>query len=131
MPVFIKDPVGWHHVTESRSGPFGINMLSRGQRLRLLSMRQVGVDTGRLRSSIHTNFSNSNAGSRASIIVRVGSNNPIALLHHEGTKAHEIVPRRAKVLRFPQNGMIRYAMRVWHPGTRPNRYLTDNLSKVV
>lgn len=126
MAVFIKDPKGWHYWTEDRNGPFGRHMRDAGDRLVGLARRQVGVDTGRLRSSI-----NSTVNRSGPIVVRVGSNNPIALMHHEGTKAHEIRPRRAKVLRFMQNGVIRYAMRVWHPGTRPNRYLTDNLPKVV
>jgi hypothetical protein len=60
----------------------------------------------------------------------VGSSHPIALIHHEGTKPHEIIPRRAAVLAFPaawaENG-VAFAMIVFHPGTKPNRYLTDNL----
>ena len=126
MAVFIKDPKGWYHWTEDRNGPFGRHMQSAGDRLVDLARRQVGVDTGNLRRSI-----NSSVNRTGQIVVRVGSNNPIAYMHHEGTKAHEIRPRRAKVLRFVQHGVVRYAMRVWHPGTAANRYLTDNLPKVI
>lgn len=65
--------------------------------------------------------------------MRVGSESPIALLHHEGTRPHTIVPRVARVLRFtPKGGSgFVFAMRVQHPGTQPNRYLTDNLHLAV
>lgn len=63
----------------------------------------------------------------------VGSDNPIALLHHEGTRAHEIRPRHKRVLVFvPKGGgPWVYARRVRHPGTRPSRYLTNNLHLAV
>lgn len=61
----------------------------------------------------------------------VGSDSPIAMLHHEGTKAHIIRPVKAKYLRFPANGGngggFVFAKVVHHPGTKPNRFLTDNL----
>lgn len=59
----------------------------------------------------------------------VGSSHPIALIHHEGTKAHIILPVKARALRFPgptASGFV-FAKVVHHPGTRPNRYLTDNI----
>jgi hypothetical protein len=65
---------------------------------------------------------------------QVGSSHPIALMHHEGTRPHEIRPRLAKVLRFPAAwapGGFAVAMVVQHPGTAPNRYLTDNLHLAV
>lgn len=64
-------------------------------------------------------------------MIRVGSDSPIAFIHHEGTKPHIIRPRTAKFLRFPANGGMGggfvYAKVVHHPGTRPNRFLTDNM----
>lgn len=67
--------------------------------------------------------------------VRVGSESPIARLHHEGTRPHLIRPVNAKLLRFPANrglgGGFIYATVVHHPGTKPNRYLTDNLHLAV
>lgn len=57
---------------------------------------------------------------------RVGSELSYARLHHDGTPPHVIVPRNASVLRFPtKGGTIVFARRVNHPGTKPNRYLTD------
>ncbi|WP_171021284.1 hypothetical protein, partial [Glutamicibacter sp. V16R2B1] len=59
----------------------------------------------------------------------IGSESPIALLHHEGSRPHVIVPRRKKVLVFvPRGGgPWVFTKRVRHPGFRGNKYLTDNL----
>jgi chorismate mutase len=42
---------------------------------------------------------------------------------HQGTKAHVIEPRRAKALRFEQDGAIRFAQRVQHPGTTADPFI--------
>lgn len=60
----------------------------------------------------------------------VGSEHPRALLHHDGSRAHVIVPRRKKVLVFYADsgrGPLVFTKRVNHPGTQPVRFLTDNL----
>lgn len=49
--------------------------------------------------------------------VRVYTNHPAALFQENGTRAHEIVPRRGSLLRFEVNGAVRFARRVRHPGT--------------
>lgn len=48
----------------------------------------------------------------------VSSNSPVAGFLDKGTRAHVIEARNAKALRFKQNGRIRFARRVYHPGTR-------------
>lgn len=66
-------------------------------------------------------------------IISVGSDlAPLAIIVHDGSKPHDIVPRTATVLRFmrPQGGVI-FTKRVRHPGTKPNRYLLDNLHLAV
>lgn len=62
------------------------------------------------------------------VVMQVGSEDPIALWHHEGTQPHVITPRKAPRLVFWQAGGVRYALIVHHPGTRPNRFLTDALA---
>ena len=59
----------------------------------------------------------------------VGSADPIALIHHEGTQPHIIRPTRGKYLVFywPRAGKVVYMTEVKHPGTKPNRYLTNAL----
>lgn len=49
---------------------------------------------------------------------RVASGSPVAAFLNYGTKAHTIVPVKAKALRFKTAGGIRFAKRVQHPGTR-------------
>ena len=62
--------------------------------------------------------------------IRIGSAMNYALLHHEGSKPHMIKPDRAQVLRFTSRGRVMYAHSVMHPGTKPNRYLADNLGLI-
>jgi hypothetical protein len=51
--------------------------------------------------------------------VVVGTEDEIWTYQDLGTKPHPIVPRNAKVLRFPANGGMVYTRRVSHPGTKP------------
>lgn len=127
MAVFVKDPVGWKEFTSSKKSPIYKDIDSRGNRLRNLAVRQVGKKTGRLAASMTSRTTVDLLG----IVNTTGSDNDIARAHHDGTRPHAIRPKRARVLRFVQNGRVRYAQRVWHPGTAANRYLTDNLPKVV
>lgn len=48
---------------------------------------------------------------------------PHAVFVHQGTKAHVIEPRKAKALRFEQDGAIRFAQRVQHPGTTADPFI--------
>lgn len=48
---------------------------------------------------------------------------PYARIVERGSKAHEILPSKKKALRWVQNGAVRFARRVWHPGTAPTRFL--------
>jgi hypothetical protein len=51
------------------------------------------------------------------------SNVPYAPFVIRGTKAHDIVPKAAKVLHWTApGGMGVFARRVHHPGTKPNPY---------
>jgi hypothetical protein len=48
---------------------------------------------------------------------------PHASFVHDGTRPHPIEPRRAKALRFEQDGAIRFAQRVMHPGTTADPFI--------
>lgn len=112
---------------QSTKGMVGKHIGRLGTRISLRAKRQVGVDTGRLRASIRSRVTQGIKGPMAII----GSSQRHALLHHEGSKAHTIRPRKAKALRFKQGGRIVYAHSVNHPGTKANKYLSDNLRAVV
>lgn len=84
---------------------------------------QVGKDTGELARSIHYNVQRYGGLPE----LWVGTYNSIAYLHHEGTRPHAIRARNAQFLRYSSKGRIVYARTVMHPGTKPNRFLTDNI----
>ena len=109
---------------KSPSGMVGRYLAERARRIVIAAKIQAGMKTGRLKNSIHMRHMR---GGPAGQYLMVGSNLHYALLHHEGTKPHLIVPNRSTVLRFSSGGRVIYTHAVRHPGTRPNRYLTDNL----
>ena len=111
----------------SPSGMVGREMYKRGRRVERAARIDVGVDTGLLRSSIDTDVRPGLLGPSA----YVGSEVSYALMHHQGTRPHLIVPQRGQVLKFRNHGARVYASHVRHPGTRANPYLTQNLYRAV
>lgn len=134
------DPAAVAQLMRSPRGPVMREMLRDGQRVKEEAQRRVGVyqpppagprrarAPGTLRDSIVTRL----VSDGANAIVEVGSEDEIALLHHEGTVPHPIVPRNKPRLVFwsAKAGKVVIAKRVHHPGTKPNRYLTDSLSVI-
>lgn len=127
MATFVKNQANWKYEFESTRGMVGRDLKDRGARGVGYAAMQVGVKTGTLQRSLKYRVGMGGGVPQ----VLIGSDDEIAYLHHEGSRPHQIKPRYAKTLRFMQNGRIRFAKRVYHPGTRPNRYLTDNLYKMV
>jgi len=111
------------YMLEAPGGLVGQHIARRGELIAIAAKGQAGKDTGRLVASIHSRHLRDSRGQ----FVRVGSNVSYALMHHEGTRPHVIVPSRAKMLRFSSGGRTIYTRKVMHPGTRANRYLKDNL----
>jgi hypothetical protein len=108
-------------------GMVGRYMNRMGAKLRALAVMQAGMKTGRTKGTMFYRLATSGQG----LILTVGSNGAAALWHHEGTKPHVILPKFGHALRFKIDGKIVYARVVHHPGTKPNRYLTDNLRRVL
>lgn len=111
---------------KSPDGAVGRHLRKKGKLVELAAKRQVGVRTGALRSSIHMRHGRDVRGQ----YVMVGSKLPYAKMHHEGTKPHMIFPNKAPILRFTKRGQVIYAHAVAHPGTKANKYLTDNLKLI-
>lgn len=124
---FVLNNRAFEEMTKSPTGMTGKYLRKRAIILQGLAQRQVGVKTGTLRKSIRYQLVTDSKG----LIATVGANNRIALMHHNGTKPHIILPRRAQTLRFYSHGRIVYSKMVHHPGTRPNKYLTDNLARAI
>lgn len=75
--------------------------------------------TGALRKSIRRG----ERGPWAQFVKVGGKDAPYAVFIEAGSRPHEIKARRAKFLRFEQNGQIVFRKRVFHPGTRPARFM--------
>lgn len=110
----------------SPNGPVGRYLRKVGLRILAAAKRQVGVRTGALRASLHMRHLRDTRGQ----YLRIGSSLRYAYLHHEGTKPHLITPKKKQVLQFTTKGRVVMTHLVRHPGTRPNRYLTDNLKRM-
>lgn len=121
----------------SDTGGLMRHMIVQGEKVKQEAQRLVGVyelppagprrarRPGTLRDSIVKRV----VRDGRSFAIEVGSDDEIALWHHEGTVPHVIVPVRARRLVFwsARAGKVVYARRVQHPGTAPNRYLVDAL----
>lgn len=127
MAFIIFNEAEMNRMLRTPEGMVGQWMDQKGRNLVDLAKRQVGVDTGALRNSI----THQTTGQSYGVRVLVSANNEIAMIHHNGTRAHRIEPNRQQMMRFNIGGKIVYARQIWHPGTRPNRFLTDNLPRVL
>lgn len=99
-------------------------IVKRANRVEEAAKRMVGVDTGALRASIKTRVVPARAPR-----IEIGATRSYALMHHEGTRPHMIRPHLRRNLRFKVQGRVVYAREVFHPGTRPNRFLTIPLER--
>jgi hypothetical protein len=105
------------------AGPVGRSLARRGVKVLGAAQGQVGVDTEKLKNSLKMTHER---GARGQFVL-VGSKLKYALAHHQGSRPHIIRPNRAQVMVFSKESRVIYTTSVRHPGTRANRYLTDNL----
>jgi len=127
MATFQPDRSAMRQMLRGSGGLVYNEIEKRTRRANTFAKAQVGKDTRELYRSINYRIT---AGS-GNVLGVVSANNKIALMHHNGTRPHIIAARRAQTLRFKSRGKIVYAKVVRHPGTRPNKFLTDSLRKVV
>lgn len=111
----------------SESGTTGRWLTKRGRLIMQLAKMQVGVKTGALRSSIHMRHFRDPRGQ----YLKIGSDLHYALMHHEGSRPHVIVPKTAKMLKFVSRGQVIVTHRVMHPGTKANKFLANPMKLVV
>ena len=126
MEVVFYEPA-LERLLKSPRGPVGRDLKRRGRLVKDAAVRQAGKRTGALRASMHMRHFVDPRGQ----YVHVGSDLNYALMHHEGTRPHQIVPKNATYLVFTSRGRLVKALSVNHPGTKPNRYLLDNLAKAL
>lgn len=111
-------------------GMVGRHMAAIGRKIVVGAKAQVGVQTGALRGSIRME---QRAHPGRGQTLKVGSDLPYAYMHHQGTRPHIITPREgaAGALVFRKNSRIIFTKMVMHPGTAPNRYLSDQLRRHI
>jgi hypothetical protein len=105
-------------------------MLVRGLAVQTESKKRLNeaprrIDTGRLRNSIQLVESKY----RSLPSVRIGTNVDYAMIIHDGSRPHVILPRNASVLAWRGNGGMVFAKRVNHPGFPANPFLKDGLRR--
>ena len=125
MQKFVPDRRAIQSLLHGRDGMVAREIYKRALKVQAGAVRQAHKRTGRLARSIHTEMTY-----RPITGAYVGTNVRYAMMHHEGTRAHPIVAT-GRMLTFTSNGKRVYARKVLHPGSVPNRYLTDNLIKAV
>jgi hypothetical protein len=109
------------------SGEVGGHMRKIGLLIYAGAMAQAGSKTGDVRRRMYWTH-----GRRGRYqYVEVGSRSRHALMHHEGTKPHLIMPDSGRILRFNVGGRVVYARKVLHPGTRGNPFLTRPMRRAV
>jgi hypothetical protein len=118
-------------------GPVYTDLMRRATILQKAATMQIALGTsgdsgpgGHLKYTVVKRIQPNSSG-KVLMAVWVGSNHPRAMMYHEGTSAHVINARGDKPLHFQLDGMDVYAMSVQHPGTAPNKYLTDNIQLVA
>jgi len=117
-----------------KDGDAGLELYKRARKMARHAKAQApvgsGPTAGRLKRSIkvyrHQRYTRGQT-------IRIGTSVPYAKYVHEGTRPHLITPRNPDgALKFVPKGGTRVIItkRVRHPGTRPNRFLTDNVKYI-
>jgi hypothetical protein len=138
----VMDPKALSVLFKGPSGPVMRHLVAQGELVKNEARRRVGVarpdpytaarrkrQPGTLRDHIVKRVVPLPGGQ---VGISVVAEDPIALWHHEGTVPHIIRPRNGPFLVFywPRVGRVVRLRVVRHPGTQPNRFLTDSLSVI-
>lgn len=126
-PVFRRFTEAGDIVKKGAQRRVGVWKPASGEPSWSINRRMKARKPGTLRDSIVKRVTQ---GGPNGFTILVGSEDEIALFHHEGTRAHTIAPSTKPQLVFwsGSQGRVIRTMKVFHPGTRPNRYLTDSLA---
>jgi hypothetical protein len=130
--TFVKNDAVWDKEFNSPTGMVGRDLRQRARRVERAAKVQVGKDTRNLHRLIRTEMHRGPFGPVAEVGAMVEPGIGYAYWHHEGTRPHLISAQPRHLLRFSSgNGAQVYRHTIRHPGTRPNRYLSDNLPLAV
>lgn len=143
----IIDPLKMAELLRGEQGPVFRHMVRVGDKVVTEAKRRVGVS-----KAPPTQFRKRGSGGRFTgrttphmrdtivkrvgtignvVVVTVGTDAKYALYHHEGTPAHDIVGNPLLVFYWERVGAVVAFRKVHHPGTQPNRFLTEAAEAVV
>lgn len=106
------------------NGPVMHELDRRMARAQAGARSMVRVRTGRLRASIRRNRGATKRHAYVEVIAGGRARTfHYTMFEHDGTRPHIIRPRRKKALRFHTAGVVVFATKVRHPGTRGSRFL--------
>lgn len=133
MPTYVvMDPQALAKLLRSEQGPVVRRLLEDGELVKDEAKRLVGVSEpvpGERRKRPHGQLRDrivKRVVTRGDdVAVQVGADDPIALMHHEGTDPHIIQGNPKLVFYWGKVAKVVAFPRVNHPGTKPNHYLTD------
>ena len=121
----IIDGAVMERLMHSPEGLIGRWLYGQAQRVQDAARVDCPKRTGKLSQSI---VKRPVITSELGMSVIIGAYQPYAVFVHEGTKAHVIMPKTAKALHWVNGaGDDVFAKSVHHPGTKPHRFLTDNM----
>lgn len=127
------DRAALNDLLRSPNGPVAREVASLTRRVENRAKTYVGVDTGRLRSSLQSTLS----VETGRVVGRVGTAVQYGLYHHEGTGIHgprkrPITPKKnGGVLVFTPQGASGPVFARSTQGSRPNRFLLKAFQEVV
>lgn len=131
--VFTRNVPVWNKEFKSTVGIVGRDLRKRARIVERAAKRQVHKKSRTLQRAIETDVRPGGIGPIATVGITREPGIGYAYFHHEGTRAHLIAARPPNThLRFlGRGGAVIYEVAVMHPGTRANRYLSDNLPLAV
>lgn len=125
MPVkLILDGAALQEMLHGPSGAVATYMIGRAQVVQNAAIVQCPKRTNKLSESIVKRFADTPAG----FTVTIAALQPYAVFVHEGTKPHIIMGNPTLAFLWPAAGEGTFFFAsVHHPGTKPNKFLSDNL----
>lgn len=110
---------------EGRQGPTMRFLMGKSTQMKGRARIRVGKRSHDLERSIATRPITVGGQPGVAVGVFGGRAARYAMIHHDGSRPHVIQASPGKLLRFEIGGDVIFAKRVRHPGTKPNRFLTD------
>lgn len=116
-------------IYKNPEGPAGQHLHKMAERVVAAAKVQVPKRTGQMAAQIRIEGRSQTAFGQT---LRIVSNNKNSAYVHEGTAPHLIKSRSPKgFIKFNSKGVTVFTRLVRHPGSKPNRFITDNVKLIM